>query len=161
MGATNALIVAALVILAVLMLRRTSIARRDVRDAEARLARRFYLLQGRVAEIDVLVRELEFERRRQRGEIRFAPSTRLQEALAVHPRVREILAGFGITGSGCSGGSLDESRTLAETCAASSLDTRVVLDALRRFLEDPAAPVETKASAARIYRIQARPEVPR
>lgn len=161
MGATNALILAALVILAVLMFRRTSIARREARDAESRLARRFYLLQGRVAELDVLVSELEFERRRQRGEIRFAPSTRLQEAFAVHPRVREILAGFGITGSGCAGGSLDESRTLAETCAASSLDTRVVLDALRRFLEDPAAPVEAKASSARIYRIQARPEVPR
>ena len=161
MSATNALMLLALVALAVLMLRRTSIARREGREAESRLARRFYLLQGRVTELDVVVRELDFERRRQRGEIRFAPSTRLEEALAVHPRVREILAGFGITGSGCAGGSLDESRTLAETCAASSLDARVVLDALGRFLEDPAAPVEAKASSARIYRIQPRPDAPR
>lgn len=161
MGVTTALIVAALVVLAVLMFRRTATARREVQEAESRLARRFYLLQGRVTELDAIVRELDFERRRKRGEIRFSPSTRLEEAMAVHPRVREIFAGFGISGSGCSGGSLDESRTIAETCAASSLDARVVLEALGRFLEDPAAPVEARASAARIYRIQARPEVPR
>lgn len=158
MGVTNALILAALVVLAVLLFRKTAIARREVREAESRLARRFYLLQGRVTELDAIVHELDFERRRLRGEIRFLPSTRLQEALAIHPRVREILAGFGISGSGCAGGSLDESRTLAETCAAMSLDTRVVLEALGRFLEDPAGPVEARASAARIYKIQARPD---
>jgi hypothetical protein len=161
MGATDALILLAVLLAVLLLLRRTATVRREVAEAESRLARRFYLLQGKVTEMEAVVRELEFERRRLRGEIRFAPSTRLSEALAVHPRVREILGGFGIAGSGCSGGSLDESRTLAETCAAASLDTRAVLDALGRFLQDPSAPVEARASAARIYRIQARPEAPR
>lgn len=134
---------------------------RDVRDAESRLARRFYHVQGRLTELESLVRELEFDRRRLRGEIRFEPSTKLADALAVHPRVREILAGFGLSGSGCAGGGLDESKTISETCAAASLDTRAVLEALRAFVENPAARVEARAAQARIYRIQARPGAPR
>ena len=128
----------------------------EIREAESRLARRFYLLQGRVTELDATVRELEFERRRLRGEIRFEPGTRLSDAFAVHPRVREILGAFGIRGSGCSGGSLDESRTIAEACGAASLDTRAVLDALGRFLADPSGRVDASAASARIYRIQTR-----
>ncbi|MFN8179925.1 MAG: hypothetical protein U0167_18480 [bacterium] len=157
MSVTIRVILAVLAGAILLLLRRTSQARREVREAESRIARRFYLLQGRVTEIDALVRELDFERRRLRREIRFEPSTRLGEAMAVHPRVREILGGFGISGSGCSGGALDESQTIAEACAASSLDTRAVLAALGRFLDDPQAPVDASASTARIYRIQTRP----
>jgi hypothetical protein len=161
MGVTNSVILAALGGAILLLFRRTSQASREIREAESRLARRFYLLQGRVTEIDALVRELDFERRRLRGEIRFEASTRLAEALAVHPRVREILGGFGITGSGCSGGALDESQTISEVCAASSLDARVVLEALGRFLDDPLAPLDARATAARIYRIQMHPGVSR
>ena len=140
-----------------LLLRRLSRLSGEIRDAEARLARRFYLLQGRVTELDALVRELEFERRRLRGEIRFGASTRLEEAFATHPRVREILSGFGITGSGCGGGAVDESRTIGQACAEASLDPRVVLAALAGFVADPTSPVEARATAARIYRIQAKP----
>lgn len=150
------LLVVAVVVLA-LMIRRLARLSREIREAEARLARRFYLLQGRVTELDASVRELDFERRRLRGEIRFEPATRLEEAFAVHPRVREILGAFGITGSGCSGGALDESRSIAEACAAASIDPRDVLDALSRFLADPSGRVDAAASSARIYKIQARP----
>ncbi len=150
------LLAAAVVVLA-LMIRRLARLSGEIREAEARLARRFYLLQGRVTELDALVRELEFERKRNRGEIRFDASTRLEQAFAVHPRVREILGSFGITGSGCSGGALDESRTIGEVCAAASIDVRNVLDALSRFLADPGARLDTAAASARIYRIQPRP----
>ena len=44
---------------------------RQLDDAESRLARRFYTLQGRLTEMDSIVRELDFERRRAAGEIRF------------------------------------------------------------------------------------------
>lgn len=148
--------------LAVLLLtRRTVQLGREVRDAESRLARRFYLVQGRLTELESVVKELEFERRRLRGEIRFEATTKLADALSVHPRVREILAGFGLSGSGCAGGGLDESKTISETCAANSLEARAVLEALRTFLENPSAKVETRASQARIYSIQARPGAPR
>lgn len=85
MSVTIRVILAVLAGAILLLLRRTSQARREVREAESRIARRFYLLQGRVTEIDALVRELDFERRRLRREIRFEPSTRLGEAMAVHP----------------------------------------------------------------------------
>jgi hypothetical protein len=150
-----------LVAAVVLLVRRTARLSREIREAESRLARRFYGIQGRVTELDTLVRELEFERKRIRGEIRFESGTRLSDALAVHPRVREILGGFGLSGSGCAGGGLDESRTISEACAAASLDTRVVLDALRGFVDDPAAKVEVRSAQARIHRIQVRPGVPR
>jgi hypothetical protein len=144
-----------------LVARRTFQLSREIREAESRLARRFFGVQGRVTELDTLVRELEFERKRLRGEIRFEPGTRLADALEVHPRVREILGAFGLSGSGCSGGGLDESRSLAEACAAASLDSRVVLEALRGFVENPGAKVEVRTSQARIHRIQARPGAPR
>ena len=144
-----------------LLIRRLTRLSHEIREAESRLARRFYLLQGRVTELDATVRELEFERRRLRGEIRFEPSTRLEQAFEVHPRVREILGGFGIAGSGCAGGALDETRTIAEACAHASLDTRVVLEALGRFLADPAGRVDAQAATARIYKIQMKPGVPK
>ncbi len=152
------LLLGAVAVLA-LLIRRLARVSAEIREAEARLARRFYLLQGRVTELDATVRELEFERRRLRGEIRFEASTRLGEAFAVHPRVREILGAFGISGSGCSGGALDESRTIGEACAAASIDVRNVLDSLSRFLSDPAGRVDAGAASARIYRIQPRPGV--
>lgn len=128
--------------------------RREIGEAESRLARRFYTLQGRVAEIDATVRELDFERRRQRGEIRFAPDTRIEEALGVHPKVREIFAAFGIGGSGCSAPGLEGSRTIGETCRRASLDVDAVLAALHGFLSDPAAPVEARPATAKLHRIE-------
>jgi hypothetical protein len=146
-----------LALAALLLTRRVVQLGRELRDAEARLARRFYLVQGRLTELESIVRELEFDRRRLRGEIRFDATTKLADAFAVHPRVREILAGFGLSGSGCAGGGLDESKTIAEACLASSLDSRAVLGALRGFLENPGAPLETTVAQARIYKIQSLP----
>lgn len=128
--------------------------RREIGEAESRLARRFYTLQGRVAEMDATVRELDFERRRQRGEIRFAPDMRVEDALVVHPKVREIFAAFGLGGSGCSAPGLDGSRTIGEACRRASLDVDAVLAALDRFLADPAAPVEARPATAKLYRIE-------
>jgi hypothetical protein len=128
--------------------------RRQLSEAESRLARRFYTLQGRVTEIGATVTELDFEARRARGDIQFRPSMRLEEALAVHPKVREIFAAFGFSGSGCSGPGLDESRTISEACAEASLDSGAVMAALRRFLEDPAGPIEARDGTARLYQLR-------
>lgn len=127
--------------------------RAQIDEAESRLARRFYGLQGRVTEMDATLRNLEFEHKRSRGEIRFRPETPLSDALSVHPRIREILAAFRLAGSGCPGGGVDESRTLAQACRESNLDLRPVLEALDRFVKDPDAPIEARASAAKLYSI--------
>jgi hypothetical protein len=138
--------------------RRMSHQARAVSEAESRLARRVYTLQGKLTEMSALVRELEFERLRARGLIRFRPETTLAEAYAVHPRVREVLAAFGLGGGGgCAGGGGDETATIAQACAEASLDSRGVLDALARFLRDPEGPIEARAASARIHQIRTLP----
>jgi hypothetical protein len=141
--------------------RRMSRLRRAVEESESRLARRVYTLQGRLAGITATVRELDFERRRQRGQIRFDASTPLADAFAVHPRVREVFAAFGIGGGGCAGGGgVDESKSIAEACSEASLDTRSVLEALDRFVRDPDGPIEARAAQAKIYQIRSLPPSP-
>ncbi len=149
------LALAALALLAAAVLfRRLGKAGRELEAAEARLGRRLYRVQGRLAEIEATVAELEFERRRARGEIRFDARTKLEEAIAVHPRVREILGSFGITGGGCSGGSLDESGSILEACRSASVDPAAVLEALRRFLDDPDRPLSTaEATQSKLHQI--------
>ncbi len=143
-----ALAAALLAILAVgILSRRLGRARRELEAAEIRLGRRLFRVQGRLSEIEATVGELEFERRRTRGEIRFDAKTTLDDAIAVHPRVREILGTFGITGGGCAGGSLDESQTIVEACRGAAVDPGAVLDALRRFVDDPETRLESSESA--------------
>ncbi len=136
-----------------LLARAVSRLRRQLGEAESRLARRFYTLQGRVTEIDVTVRELDFEQRRRRGEIRFDASMKVDEAVAIHPKVREIFAAFGITGGGCAGGGVDETQTIAAASRQAALDPADVLEALARFVENPSAPIEARTATAKLYHI--------
>jgi hypothetical protein len=122
--------------------------------AESRLARRFYTLQGRVTEMGVTVRELDFERRRAAGEIRVSADMPLKELLDIHPKVREILTAFGLTGGGCSGPGLDESQTLLDACRSQSLDPRSLIGALEGFLRDPDAPIDARVATTKLYQIR-------
>jgi len=141
-----------------LTMRAVARVRRELGEAESRLARRFYKLHGRVTEIDGLVRELEFERKRRRGEIRFTPEMRVGDALAVHPKVGEILGAYGLAGGGCSGGGgPPEDATLAEVCRSSSLDLRAVLHTMDRFLENPDAPIQAEPATAKLHSIRSLP----
>jgi hypothetical protein len=130
--------------------------RRSLDEMEGRLARRFATLQGRVREIDTVVRDLDFDRRRAGGEIHFEASMKVGDALSVHPRVQEIFTAFGLSGGGCSGGGVAETATIAEACAGSSLDPREVVAALDRFLEDPKGPIRASAGGAKLHQIRAR-----
>lgn len=136
------------------LVRRLGIQRRELKEAEERLGRRIYRVQGRLAEIESLVRELEFEKKRLRGEIRIEAGMKIEEAFEIHPRVREILGTYGISGGGCSGGSLDEGVSIRDACALASVDPAAVLDSLRRFVADPRA-VNTPeiARSAKLYSI--------
>jgi hypothetical protein len=132
--------------------------RRSLDEMEGRLARRFSTLQGRVREIDTLVQDLDFDRRRARGEIRFDASMKVADALSVHPRVQEVFAAFGFAGGGCSGGGLPETATIAEACAGNSLDPKEIVTALERFLEDPKGPIRAHAASAKLHQIRAKLE---
>jgi len=132
--------------------------RDEISAAESRLSRRLYLLQGRVAELSATVQQLDFERRLARGEIRFAADMPLKDAYAVHPRVREVFAAFGLAGQGCSSGSAaPDHQTIAQACRAASLDPQAVLRALDGFLADPDGPIRTSTATARLYRIESLP----
>jgi hypothetical protein len=146
-------LVAVLIATVVLVVRGAARLRQEIGEAESRLARRFYTLQGRITEIDATVRELEFDRKLRRGEIRFDAGMALGEAAAVHPKVQEIFAAFGLVGGGCSGPGVDGSRTIREACRDASLDLGAVLGALARFAEVPSAPVDARASTAKLHRI--------
>ena len=144
----------------VLFLRFKTRIQDEISAAESRLSRRVYLLQGRVTELDATVRGLEFDRRNARGEIRFEADDRLAEAFAIHPRVREVFAAFGLAGEGCSGPAPPESKTIREACTDASLDVRTVLAALDRFLRDPDGPIDARAASARLHRIEPLPPSP-
>lgn len=145
---------AATIALGWIVLRRIGKVRRDLEEAEARLGRRLYRVQGRLAAMESEVAELEFDRKRARGEIRFTPEMTLGEAFSVHPRVREIFGSFGISGAGCAGGSLDESQSIREICRQSSVDGGMLLDSLRRFAHDPTETLGPPEPAlAKLYQI--------
>jgi hypothetical protein len=149
------------VLIAVFLSRKLGRVRRELEEAEARLGRRLFRVQGRLAELESKVSELEFERRRTRGEIRFDARTKLADAIAVHPRVLEILGSFGISGGGCGGGSLDESGSIQEACRAASVDPADVLDALRRFVDDPDGKLGApEAAQAKLHQIGRLPSAP-
>jgi hypothetical protein len=142
-----------LVVLFAITGRRLARLNKKLEEAESRLGGRLYRVQGRLAEMEATVHELEFERKRTRGEIRFDLSMKLEEAMGIHPRVREILGSFGISGSGCAGGALDESRSIHQACRAASVDPAAVLESLRRFIADPEEAKTPDASQAKLYQI--------
>jgi hypothetical protein len=127
--------------------------RRELEESEARLGRRLFRVQGRLAEIEATLGELDFDRRRGRGEIHFDPGMKIEDAMAVHPRIREILGSFGISGSGCAGGALDETQSIREACRSASVDPSAVLEALRRFIAEPEKKVPSETVQAKLYQI--------
>lgn len=154
MSLAAATVILLLLILAAITGRRLGRLDRKLEESESRLGGRIYRLQGRLAELEATVRELEFERKRGRGELRIELGTKLEDAMEIHPRVREILGTYGISGSGCSGGALDESRSIQEACRAASVDPGVVLESLQRFLTDPEdAGTAPALSQAKLYQI--------
>ena len=154
MSLATAALILLLVVIAAITGRRLGRLDRKLEESESRLGGRIYRLQGRLAELEATVRELEFERKRGRGELHIELGTKLEDAMGIHPRVREILGTYGISGSGCSGGALDESRSIQEACRAASVDPAMVLESLRRFLADPEdAPATAPVSQAKLYQI--------
>jgi hypothetical protein len=157
MSLATAVAIFLFVILAAITGRRLGRLDRKLEEMESRLGGRIYRIQGRLAEMEATVRELEFERKRGRGELRIDLGTKLEEAMGIHPRVREILGTYGISGSGCSGGALDESKSIHEACRVASVDPATVLESLRRFLADPEDAVTPPVSQAKLYQIGKNP----
>lgn len=86
-------------------------------------------------ELNKRIRRLDFEMSRRAGEIKLSPEMRISDILAVHPRMKEVLAGVHL--GGCSSCATSESETLAAGAASYGLDIQLILGEIDRFLADP------------------------
>ncbi len=85
--------------------------------------------------------------RRQAGEAVFTPELTVREALATHPQVEQVLAGFHL--GGCSHCAVEPDDTLGNVCVQHGLDATVLLSNLNLLVSGPtnghaAAPVLVK-----------------
>lgn len=81
------------------------------------------------------IRRLDFEIRRQAGKIEITPDIRIADLLALHPRMKEVLAAMHL--GGCSSCATSEQETLAAGAASYGLDIATILAEIGRFIEDP------------------------
>jgi hybrid cluster-associated redox disulfide protein len=102
--------------------------RATLRDAQ----RRLYLAQTRLNELESTVqKELQVLRRvlqRQSGAPLFEPSMKIAEAIALDPRVRDILAQFHL--GGCSACAINEEHTLEQAAMSYGVDLERLMTAL-------------------------------
>lgn len=88
-----------------------------------------------MAELTKQIKRLDFELKRQAGEIVVTPGMRIADILAIHPRMKEVLAGLHL--GGCSSCATSDEETLAATAASNGRDLEAILSEIRRFLESP------------------------
>jgi hybrid cluster-associated redox disulfide protein len=102
--------------------------REMLRDAQ----RRLYLTQARLNELESLVqRELQTVRalvRRQSGDRFFEPTMKIADAVAIDPRVREVLARFHL--GGCSSCAINEEHTIEQAALSYGVDLERLMVAL-------------------------------
>jgi hybrid cluster-associated redox disulfide protein len=79
--------------------------------------------------------DLRLELQRQKGGLQFAPSMTIAEAMEVHPRVAEVLAGFHL--GGCSHCAVSDVDTIEGACQTYGIDQKSLMVALNGLL-DPA-----------------------
>ena len=97
---------------------------RSLRESLREAQRRLYLAQARLNELENTVqkelRALRAVMRRQSGGPIFEPTMRIADAIAIDPRVRDVLAQFHL--GGCSACAVDEEHTIAQAAASYGVD---------------------------------------
>jgi hybrid cluster-associated redox disulfide protein len=106
--------------IAIITLLRQRSWREALRDAQ----RRLYLTQARLNELESLAqKELQTVRtlmRRQSGDLSFEPTMKIADAIAIDPRVREVLARFHL--GGCSSCAINEEHTIEQAALSYGVD---------------------------------------
>lgn len=125
--------------LALVALLRLRTLRASLQDAQ----RRLYLAQARLNELEqTLQQELRTVRadiRRQLGGTRLDPKMTLAEAIAIDPRVRQVLAQFHL--GGCSACAVDEADTIEHAAMSNGIDAVRFMAALDG-LDDAQQPLQ-------------------
>jgi hybrid cluster-associated redox disulfide protein len=128
----------------------TFFRQRFMRDMLRDAQRRLYLAQARLNELESTVqKELQAVRslmRRQSGGPLFEPSMKIAEAIAIDPRVRDILAQFHL--GGCSSCAINEEHTIEQAAMSYGVDLDRLMAALTASSngQEPAPPVRQHES---------------
>jgi hypothetical protein len=105
---------------------------RSLRELLRDTQRRLYLTQTRLNELESSVqKELQSLRavvRRQAAGPLFDASMRIADAMAIEPRVRDVLAQFHL--GGCSACAIDETQTIAQAALSAGVDVGQLMAAL-------------------------------
>jgi hybrid cluster-associated redox disulfide protein len=128
----------------------TFFRQRFMRDMLRDAQRRLYLAQARLNELESTVqKELQAVRslmRRQSAGPLFEPSMKIAEAIAIDPRVRDILAQFHL--GGCSSCAINEEHTIEQAAMSYGVDPDRLMAALTASSngQEPAPPVRQHES---------------
>jgi hybrid cluster-associated redox disulfide protein len=113
----------------------TFFRQRFLRDALRDAQRRLYLAQARLNELESTVqKELQALRslmRRQSGGPLFEPSMKIADAIAIDPRIRDVLAQFHL--GGCSSCAINEEHSIEQAAMSYGVDIERLMVALTAF----------------------------
>jgi hybrid cluster-associated redox disulfide protein len=120
----------------------TFLRQRPWREALRDAQRRLYLAQARLTELENLVqKELQSVRalvRRQSGDPCFEPTMKIADAIAIEPRVREVLAQFHL--GGCSSCAINEEHSIEQAALSYGIDLERLMAALTALSTGQEAP---------------------
>src|SRR5262247_1471671 len=110
----------------------TFFRQRFLRDGLRDVQRRLYLAQARLNELENTVQKeqqaLQSMRRRQSGGPLFEPSMKIADAIAIDPRIRDVLAQFHL--GGCSSCAINEEHTIEQVAMNYGVDLDRLMVAL-------------------------------
>jgi len=75
-------------------------------------------------------------------EKKFNENMTVAEAMNIHPRAREVFAGYHL--GGCSHCAISEFETVKQVCEGYGVPVEILLDALEGLAKDSSNPVDTK-----------------
>lgn len=81
------------------------------------------------------IQGIDLDIKRRAGELRVTPDMLIADVLAIHPRMKDVLAAMHL--GGCSSCSTSTAETLGQGAASYDLDTEKILEEVNAFLADP------------------------
>jgi hybrid cluster-associated redox disulfide protein len=127
---------------------------RSLRESLQDARRRLYLAQARLNELESAVqKEMQSLRavvRQQSGGATFAPTMRIAEAIAIDPRVRDVLAQFHL--GGCSACAINEEHSIAQAALGYGIDVGRLMAALEALQREP-QPLQSRPSQSNLLQL--------
>jgi len=112
---------------------------RSLRESLQDAHRRVYLAQARLNELEQSVhkelRAVRADIRRQAGKARFDPRMKLADAVAIDPRVRDVMAQFHL--GGCQACAVNEEETIEQAAMSYGVNIDQLLTALDALSDEP------------------------